>query len=149
MADTSGEILSPGDRSDLLVAFHQHSYEAHRAQLRDGGVLLYDADTVKPDADQLFDVLAAAEQDGDTLSVALAVKGASPLRQALDLTLVVDRSCSMEDEGRMDFTKRGLSVMSDQLTDGDRLDVVLFDDRVCVPLENLSLIHISEPTRPY
>ena len=46
----SGEILSPGDRSDLLVAFHQHSYEAHRAQLRDGGVLLYDSDTVKPDA---------------------------------------------------------------------------------------------------
>ena len=46
----SGEILFPGDRSDLLVAFHQHSYEAHRAQLRDGGVLLYDSDTVKPDA---------------------------------------------------------------------------------------------------
>ncbi len=45
----SGEILSPGDRSDLLVAFYQHSYEAHRAQVRDGGVLLYDSDHVKPD----------------------------------------------------------------------------------------------------
>jgi 2-oxoglutarate ferredoxin oxidoreductase subunit alpha len=45
----SGDILSPGDRSDLLVAFHQHSYDAHRAQLRDGGVLLYDCDEVKPD----------------------------------------------------------------------------------------------------
>lgn len=45
----SGEILSPGDRSDLLVAFYQHSYETHRAQLRDGGVLLYDSDHVKPD----------------------------------------------------------------------------------------------------
>ncbi len=45
----SGEILSPGDRSDLLVAFYQHSYEAHRAQLRDGGILLYDSDHVKPD----------------------------------------------------------------------------------------------------
>ncbi|MBK8476232.1 MAG: 2-oxoacid:acceptor oxidoreductase subunit alpha [Opitutaceae bacterium] len=45
----SGEILSPGDRSDLLVAFYQHSYDAHRAQLRDGGVLLYDSDHVKPD----------------------------------------------------------------------------------------------------
>ncbi len=45
----SGEILSPGDRSDLLVALYQHSYEAHRAQLRDGGVLLYDSDHVKPD----------------------------------------------------------------------------------------------------
>lgn len=45
----TGEILSPGDRSDLLVAFYQHSYEAHRAQLRDGGILLYDSDHVKPD----------------------------------------------------------------------------------------------------
>ncbi len=45
----SGEILSPGDRSDLLVAFYQHSYDAHRAQLRDGGILLYDSDHVKPD----------------------------------------------------------------------------------------------------
>jgi 2-oxoglutarate ferredoxin oxidoreductase subunit alpha len=45
----SGEILSPGDRSDLLVAFYQHSYDSHRAQLRDGGVLLYDSDHVKPD----------------------------------------------------------------------------------------------------
>ncbi len=45
----SGAILSPGDRSDLLVAFYQHSYDAHRAQLRDGGVLLYDSDHVKPD----------------------------------------------------------------------------------------------------
>jgi Ca-activated chloride channel homolog len=93
-------------------------------------------DTVTPDADQRFDVLASAEQDGEKLSVALAVKGASTLRQALDLTVVVDRSCSMEDEGRMDYTKRGLSLMSDQLEPGDRLDVVLFDDAVCVPLEN-------------
>jgi Ca-activated chloride channel family protein len=93
-------------------------------------------DHVTPDRDQLFDVLASAEQDGDQLSVALAVKGALPPRQALDLTLVVDRSCSMMDEGRMDYTKRGLTLMSDQLTRGDRLDVVLFDDRVCVPLEN-------------
>ena len=36
----------------------------------------------------------------------------------------------------MDYTRRGLSLMSGQLRDGDRLDVVLFDDRVCVPLEN-------------
>ena len=45
----SGEILSPGDRADLLVAFHQHSYDAHRAQVRDGGVVLYDSDHVQPD----------------------------------------------------------------------------------------------------
>ncbi len=93
-------------------------------------------DTVTPDPDQLFDVLASAEQDGDRLSVALAVKGAVPERQPLDLTLLVDRSCSMAAEGRMDYTRRGLTQMIDQLERGDRLDVVLFDDRACVPLQN-------------
>ena len=93
-------------------------------------------DNVTPDQDQLFDVLASAEQQGDRLSVALAVKGATPERTPLDLTLVVDRSCSMMDEGRMDYTKRGLSLMTSQLTRGDRIDVVMFDDRVCTPLEN-------------
>jgi len=45
----SGEILSAGDRADVLVAFYQHSYENHLASLRPGGLLLYDADHVKPD----------------------------------------------------------------------------------------------------
>jgi 2-oxoglutarate ferredoxin oxidoreductase subunit alpha len=47
----SGEILSAGDRADVLVAFYQHSYESHRASLRPGGVLLYDTDHVTPDPD--------------------------------------------------------------------------------------------------
>lgn len=47
----SGDILSAGDRADVLVAFYQHSYENHRASLRPGGVLLYDSDFVKPDPD--------------------------------------------------------------------------------------------------
>lgn len=47
----SGEILSSGDRADVLVAFYQHSYESHRSSLRPGGVLLYDSDHVKPDPD--------------------------------------------------------------------------------------------------
>jgi 2-oxoglutarate ferredoxin oxidoreductase subunit alpha len=47
----SGEILSSGDRADVLVAFYQHSYESHRASLRPGGVLLYDTDHVTPNPD--------------------------------------------------------------------------------------------------
>ena len=47
----SGEILSAGDRADVLVAFYQHSYENHRAALRPGGVLLYDSDHVTPNPD--------------------------------------------------------------------------------------------------
>ena len=44
----SGEILSAGDRADVLIAFYQHSYQDHRASLRAGGVLLYDSDHVTP-----------------------------------------------------------------------------------------------------
>ena len=47
----SGEILSAGDRADVLVAFYQHSYENHRASLRPGGVLLFDTDHVTPNPD--------------------------------------------------------------------------------------------------
>lgn len=44
----TGEILSAGDQADLLVAFYQHSYEAHINFLRPGGVLVYDSDHVTP-----------------------------------------------------------------------------------------------------
>lgn len=47
----TGEILSAGDRADMLVAFYQHSYDAHIGSLRPGGVLIYDSDHVKPNAD--------------------------------------------------------------------------------------------------
>ena len=47
----SGEILSAGDSADFLVAFYQHSYEAHINSLRPGGVLIYDSDHVKPNPD--------------------------------------------------------------------------------------------------
>lgn len=47
----TGDILSSGDRADMLVAFYQHSYEAHIGSLRPGGVLLYDSDHVTPKAD--------------------------------------------------------------------------------------------------
>lgn len=45
----SGEVLSAGDQADFLVAFYQHSYEGHINSLREGGVLIYDTDHVKPD----------------------------------------------------------------------------------------------------
>src|SRR5260221_5224461 len=45
----TGEVLSAGDDVDILVAFYQHSYKDHIGTLRDGGILLYDADNVQPD----------------------------------------------------------------------------------------------------
>ncbi len=47
----TGEILSAGDHADFLVAFYQHSYDAHINFLRPGGILLYDSDHVKPNPD--------------------------------------------------------------------------------------------------
>ncbi len=45
----SGEVLSPGDEADFLVAFYQESYENHINNLREGGVCLFDSDHVEPD----------------------------------------------------------------------------------------------------
>ena len=45
----SGEVFSAGDEADFLIAFYQHSYDEHIEHLRDGGVLIYDIDHVKPD----------------------------------------------------------------------------------------------------
>jgi 2-oxoglutarate/2-oxoacid ferredoxin oxidoreductase subunit alpha len=47
----TGDILSAGDRADMLVVFYQHSYDAHINSLRPGGVLIYDTDHVKPNPD--------------------------------------------------------------------------------------------------
>lgn len=38
----SGEVLTAGDESDVLVAFYKESYEDHLGALRDGGTCLYD-----------------------------------------------------------------------------------------------------------
>ncbi len=66
----TGDILSSGDRADMLVAFYQHSYEAHIGSLRPGGVLLYDADHVKPNPeDNRFTTIAVPITSGTVESV--------------------------------------------------------------------------------
>lgn len=49
----SGEVLSPGDQADVLLAFYNHSYENHVAHLKEGGLLLYDSDHVEPNPELL------------------------------------------------------------------------------------------------
>src|SRR6266550_646490 len=44
----SGEVLSPGDDADVLLAFYQHSYEEHIGSLKKNGIVLYDSDHVEP-----------------------------------------------------------------------------------------------------
>jgi Ca-activated chloride channel family protein len=92
-------------------------------------------DTVSPAGDQIFGVMGTAEREGDRLSLALAVRGASPPRPPLDLTVVVDRSGSMREEDRMGYTRRALQRLAKSLHPGDRVDLVLFDTRVNTVLE--------------
>lgn len=42
----SGEVQSPGDEADVLLAFYQHSYNDHISSLKKGGIVLYDSDHV-------------------------------------------------------------------------------------------------------
>ena len=66
----TGDILSAGDRADMLVAFYQHSYDAHIGSLRPGGVLLYDSDHVKPAAeDHRFTCVACPITSGTVEAV--------------------------------------------------------------------------------
>ncbi|MDP6793996.1 MAG: 2-oxoacid:acceptor oxidoreductase subunit alpha [Verrucomicrobiota bacterium] len=44
----SGEVLSPGDKADVLFAFYQHSYDNHVNNLAKEGILVYDSDHVEP-----------------------------------------------------------------------------------------------------
>ena len=70
----TGDILSSGDQADFLVVFYQHSYESHLSSLRDGGVLIYDADHVKPDLDDKRVIPVAVPITSGTIE---AVGGAS------------------------------------------------------------------------
>ena len=47
----SGEVLSAGDEADMLMAFYQHSYDEHIGAVRKGGIVIYDSDHVKPNAE--------------------------------------------------------------------------------------------------
>ena len=72
----TGEIVTPGDQIDLLVAFYQHSYEAHVSSLRPGGVLIYDTDHVKPDPeDRRFNAIGVPITSLTVEAVGGATKG--------------------------------------------------------------------------
>ncbi len=99
-------------------------------------------DTASVPATSDFSVAASIapdpEQDG-IYSLAMAVRG-RPMgvseRRNTNLSVVIDRSGSMSADGRMEYLKRGLRQMTDQLKTGDMLHLTLFDHSVCVPIEN-------------
>ena len=142
--DWGGTVTYPNDDSMSLASAQRMLFAVENGrgftpdQVRPHELLNYFSfDTSTPSGNDLFQVTGSAEYTAkDELSVALAVKGATPARRPLDLTMLVDRSCSMQGEGRMDYTKRGLHAMESSLKTGDRVDLVVFDQDVCTPLEN-------------
>ncbi|MEX1365747.1 MAG: VWA domain-containing protein [Nannocystaceae bacterium] len=83
--------------------------------------------------------IAPDPQQEGIYSLAMAVRGrpmAADERRNVNLSVVIDRSGSMAAEGRMEYLARGLQRMTEQLQRGDVIHLVLFDDTVCVPVEN-------------
>ncbi len=85
-----------------------------------------------------FGVAASAVRTEDGLALALTVTGARPERRPLDLTVLLDRSGSMEGE-RMELVRRGLLRMVDRLRPGDRVNVVVFDDVAVIAREGFEV----------
>lgn len=134
---SNDDSMSLASAQRLLWAV-QNRGPVQTSQIRPHEFLNYFSfDTTPVNGDDTFSVLASAEQTAPgKMTMAMAVKGATPERKPLDVTLVLDRSGSMSAEGRMEYLKRGLTKMTDQLERGDRVDVVLFDDKLCTPLED-------------
>jgi Ca-activated chloride channel homolog len=133
---SNDDSMSLASAQRLLYAV-QNNVRFQASQIRPHELLNYFSFDTEPVRDgQMFSVLASAEQTAPgTFTLAMAVRGAMPPRLPLDLTLVVDRSGSMSDEGRLDYVKRALHLVDTGLRDGDRVDMVIFDNEVCTPLE--------------
>ncbi len=75
--------------------------------------------------------------DSVTLYMLLRFKGAerpqeTADRPAMNLSLVLDRSGSMSDRGKLDYLKRSSARLIDSLDPSDRLSVVEYDDQITV-----------------
>lgn len=134
---SNDDSMSLASAQRLLWAV-QNKGPVQTSQVRPHELLNYFSFETDPVArGDTFSARGSAERtSNDVLTFAFAIKGVTPAREPLDLTVVLDRSGSMSAEGRMEYLKRGLTKMQDQLVRGDRVDLVLFDDQVCTPLEN-------------
>jgi 2-oxoglutarate ferredoxin oxidoreductase subunit alpha len=48
---SAGDLTSPGDSADILLAFNEEAYDLGYGMLRDGGLLIYDSTVFTPPAD--------------------------------------------------------------------------------------------------
>lgn len=141
--DWGASLFLSNDDSMSLASAQRVLYALKRgvaldaADIRPHELLNYFSfDTVEPRAGETFALAAAAEAQGDTLALTMAVQGAEPERRPLDLTTVVDVSGSMRSDGRLETVQRALHLVEEQLVDGDRFDLVTFSNHQCVALED-------------
>lgn len=103
-------------------------------------------ETVVPDARAVVQDCSTASRRPSSLAspsptipdaaITLLASLGDPGERPLDLTVVVDRSGSMAEEGRMTLVKRALDRISPGLRPGDRLNLVVFDNEACRPLSD-------------
>ena len=73
--------------------------------------------------------------NGGTVFLHLAVTTpniGSTRRRPMNISVVLDRSGSMGSEGKIDYAKRALNSLIDQLTAEDILSIVIYDDQIDV-----------------
>jgi len=119
----------------------EHFAPIPREHVRPHELLNYFSFDTQPVAgDHDFSVVAnIAALDPGVARLSLAIQG-RPLtrgsRRNVNLAYVVDRSGSMDAEGRMEYLKQGLLRSIDELKHGDIVHVTLFDTTVCQLAEN-------------
>jgi len=119
----------------------EHFAPIPREHVRPHELLNYFSFQSQPVAsDHDFSVMAnIAALDSSQARLALAIQG-RPLtrssRRNVNLAYVVDRSGSMDAEGRMEYLKQGLLRSLDELKHGDVVHITLFDSSVCQLAEN-------------
>jgi len=132
--------LSSAQRVIFAIDQHQPLSPQHVRPHELLNYFSFATDDVAPEHDfSVHGEIAPSRRKEGLYSLGLAIAGRPVGREGrrnAALTLVIDRSGSMKEEGRMDFLKRGLLRMVRELKDGDLVHVVTFDHRVCSPLRN-------------
>jgi len=133
---SNDDSMSLASAQRMLWAL-QRGHRVAPSQIRKHELLNYFTfRSTEPRRGQVFGVSASAEHHDQQLDLALVVQGIEPDPQPLDLTLLVDRSGSMDTDGRMGFTKRGLRLLLEQLRPGDTVDLIAFDGDAEVLVED-------------
>lgn len=92
--------------------------------------------------------IAPSQEDPNLFTLGLSVQGrplSTATRRNANLAYVIDRSGSMQEEGRMNYLKKGLLRSLKELKQGDIVHLVLFDTNTCDLAQNFVVGRDSMP----